>query len=1104
MIPGATLVTALVVTHDGAPFVDATLDGLRSQTRAPELCLGVDAGSVDDSRTRLMAGLPEDSVILDVPGKSFGQAVRAALDHLPSTHSEGVTEWLWLLHDDSAPRPDTLERLLDAVEKAPSATVAGPKQLDATRPERLLEVGATLTTTGHRFSRVGTDEVDQGQYDSVSDTLGVSTAGMLVRRDVLQALGGFDQALPGIGDDVDLGRRMWLAGHRVLLVPDAAMEHQPDSVEAVTGPRVEARAAAYTRLKYAPGFAAPFLAVWMIVAGLGRALGRFVAKDPRGAATEVGAGFTGIARLGKVLSGRRDVARNKRVPSGVIKSLLATPAQVRDRTRTLREERLLPDAPHSTTAAQPKREASGGDDDFEALDEGPRPAGSATGGLIAVLISAALSVLGMYKLLGASVISGGSLLAPGTVIGEAWSRATDFVQPPGLGTSAPPDPFDLLIWLLQLVTAGHAQEAGAVLWLIAMPLAALTAWFALGAVTSSSGFRFFGAVAFSLSPSLLVALSQGLAGTVVVHVVLPLLFLALIRAVGAARTDTVGGHVPGTGGTPSWAATAAASLLAAVVVAAEPLLIVVLVLGCLIAAFVSRRSRNLWWVPIPALALAAPLFLHALSSPRALLVQPGLPLAADPAPVWQQLLGWPLAVDTSADLPGLQVLGSGWIWAALAAVVIPLALFALPALLAPRSAVARTVMLIGLVTLAGGVAAARLHSTVVGESTVGPFTGSFVSAFVLAVLYAAGSGRDLMAGRRIAATSFRRGLTTILALGTLAASVVWVAPRLIQDQDAVNTLSTAALVNKGDASELPATSADRGTGPLQQRTLSLEVSKDGRITAEVADGAGTRLEDLSATVAANKLKGNAFLPHTTQRAKADDGTTAVREVVAALASGEGTDVRSDLADLAVSSVVLTSDGTGAEVLSELLDSVPGLSPVGRSTKDQSWIWWVDTAAGASDEVAESGSSTSRVRIVSADGSPQALIENQAGTVDRVRVASGDSDRVLVLSERADSAWKATINGKELAATEHGWAQAWEVPASGGTLSIHRSEPWTWVWLTALSLALLVSLLSIIPVPRAWRVDARTQRTYRPTVAQRRKDEDSDTDEEHQQAAEEEA
>lgn len=1032
-------------------------------------------------------------MVLDAPGKSFGQAVREALNHLPDRRPDDVTEWLWLIHDDSAPRPDTLERLLDAVEKAPSVTVAGPKQLDETRPERLLEVGLTLTTTGHRFNRVGSDEVDQGQFDSVSDTLGVNTAGMLVRRDVFEDMGGFDPALPGIGDDVDLGRRMWLAGHRVIVVPDAHMEHQPDDVESVVGPRTEVRAAAYTRLKYAPALLGPFLAVWMIVAGLGKAIGRIVAKDPRGAGIEVAAGFTGLARLGRVLSGRRNVSRHKRVPTGVVKSLLATRAQVRDRRRTLHEERLLVQtAPVAST--EPAREASGGDDEFEDLEEGNRPAGSATGGLIAVLIAAALSGLGMYKLLGATVISGGSLLAPGTTIREAWSRATSFVQPPALGTDAPPDPFDFLVWLLQLVTGGHAQIAGAVLWLLAMPLAAFTAWLLLGAVTSSPGFRFYAALAWALVPSLLVSLSQGHVGPVLVHVLSPLLLLALIRAVGAARTDAPTQNLPGSGGTPSWAAAAAASLLGMLIVAAEPLLVLPLLIGSIIAASVSRRSRNLWWLSIPSLALMAPLLIRAITSPRVLLVQPGKPVAGDPAPVWQQLLGWPLDIDMSAKLPAFEFLGSGWIWVAVVVGVLPLALFALAALLAPRRAVARTAVLAGLIVLAGGVAVSRLDATVVGSTTVGIFTGSFVSLFVLGVLVAAGSGREVVTGQASVPSAFRAVLTTILGLAVLASAVVWAAPRVVPGKADIDTLSTANRVDKGDVSELPATSSDLGTGPYQQRTLTMSVSKNGLISAQIADGSGTRLEDLSAATAADKLKGNVFLPHTTKRAATDQGNTAVAKVVAALSSGEGTDVRGDLADLAVSSVTLKSNGTGAEVLSRLLDAVPGLSPVGRSAKDSAWIWWVDTAAGASSKVEAAGSATSRARIISADGGPQQLLRNTEGEVNRVRVPSGADGRVLVLSERADPSWKATINGKELASTEHGWAQAWKVPASGGVLSVRHSEPWVWLWLPVLALVVLIALLSIIPVPRTWRVDARSKRSYRATVAERRNGDDKDSEE----------
>ena len=55
--------------------------------------------------------------------------------------------------------------------------------------------------------------------------LAVNTAGMLVRRDVLRALGGFDRQLPIFGNDVDFGWRAAPAGHRTIVVPQAVVFH---------------------------------------------------------------------------------------------------------------------------------------------------------------------------------------------------------------------------------------------------------------------------------------------------------------------------------------------------------------------------------------------------------------------------------------------------------------------------------------------------------------------------------------------------------------------------------------------------------------------------------------------------------------------------------------------------------------------------------------------------------------------------------------------------------------------------------------------------------------------------------------------------------------
>ncbi len=89
----------------------------------------------------------------------------------------------------------------------PDADVLGPKLREWPSLRRLLEVGVTISGTGRRETGLERGEYDQGQHDEVRPVLAVNTAGMLVRRAVLDELGGFDQQLPIFGNDIDFGWR---------------------------------------------------------------------------------------------------------------------------------------------------------------------------------------------------------------------------------------------------------------------------------------------------------------------------------------------------------------------------------------------------------------------------------------------------------------------------------------------------------------------------------------------------------------------------------------------------------------------------------------------------------------------------------------------------------------------------------------------------------------------------------------------------------------------------------------------------------------------------------------------------------------------------------
>ena len=86
-------------------------------------------------------------------------------------------------------------------------------------------------------------EIDQGQHDHNRAVLAVGSAGMLVRRDAWDRLGGFDTGLKLFRDDVDFCWRAQGAGYRVQVVTDAVLYHRELSAGGAGTPRTVSRAA---------------------------------------------------------------------------------------------------------------------------------------------------------------------------------------------------------------------------------------------------------------------------------------------------------------------------------------------------------------------------------------------------------------------------------------------------------------------------------------------------------------------------------------------------------------------------------------------------------------------------------------------------------------------------------------------------------------------------------------------------------------------------------------------------------------------------------------------------------------------------------------------
>lgn len=286
-------VTAVMVVHNGRPWLARQLLSLARLDPRPGRIVAVDNGSTDDSAALLAREADEgvlDEVVTLQKNDGFGVAVAAAL-------GDDEPDWIWLLHDDSAPFSDTLGILLEGAIGTGAAIVV-PKLLQPRRrnyPETLSEAGQTITRGGHRVLSVDEGDIDQRQLDP-EHVLGGSTAGMLVRGDVWRELGGLAPELALHRDGVDLGWRANQAGHLVTTWPPAALTHRQAgrTGERVSSPEIhphEADRLAAMRVVAARG-QRPASTVGLLMASGLRAAGFLLGKSPSLAGAELRAART--------------------------------------------------------------------------------------------------------------------------------------------------------------------------------------------------------------------------------------------------------------------------------------------------------------------------------------------------------------------------------------------------------------------------------------------------------------------------------------------------------------------------------------------------------------------------------------------------------------------------------------------------------------------------------------------------------------------------------------------------------------------------------------------------------------------------------------------
>ncbi len=218
-------VLVVLVARDAARWLRQSLQSLATQTHPRLGVVAVDNASTDGTAVLLQQALGERRVIRLRHNVGLAGAIRSAME-LPAV---GATDYLLVMHDDTALAPDAVARMVEAAEGIRGVErvgIVGPKVVDWVDPRLLREVGRSTDRFGHPYTPLQDGELDQGQYDRVLEVLFVSSCAMLISREALKRAGAFDERFAGHHDDLDFCWRARLAGFRVLMTPLAVALHR--------------------------------------------------------------------------------------------------------------------------------------------------------------------------------------------------------------------------------------------------------------------------------------------------------------------------------------------------------------------------------------------------------------------------------------------------------------------------------------------------------------------------------------------------------------------------------------------------------------------------------------------------------------------------------------------------------------------------------------------------------------------------------------------------------------------------------------------------------------------------------------------------------------
>jgi GT2 family glycosyltransferase len=216
------LVYIVLVNWNGKAVTLDCLASLNTISYSNWRAVLVDNGSTDGSVDAIRTAYP-DVTVLEMKknlryagGANVG--IRYAVDH--------GAELVLTINNDTTVHPEFLAHLVNRIESDSTIGMVAPKIYYHDDPKRLWFAGASASMWTGTMRHFGIREIDRGQYDTPRELDHISGCCLLVRKEVIEMIGLFDEAFYLYAEDADWAMRCRRAGFRLFYEPRAMIWHK--------------------------------------------------------------------------------------------------------------------------------------------------------------------------------------------------------------------------------------------------------------------------------------------------------------------------------------------------------------------------------------------------------------------------------------------------------------------------------------------------------------------------------------------------------------------------------------------------------------------------------------------------------------------------------------------------------------------------------------------------------------------------------------------------------------------------------------------------------------------------------------------------------------